>query len=61
MLARGRVLHGLDRTAELRFPREIPAVDALYQEYMGAPLSERAERLLRTGHEGRFMPPAANR
>lgn len=55
-LKRGQVLYGLDRTADVRFSHENPAVDALYQEYMGAPLSERAERLLHTDHEGWFMP-----
>ncbi len=55
-LVRGQVLYGLDRTSNLRFSHENPSVDALYQEYMGAPLSERAEHLLHTDHEGWFMP-----
>lgn len=60
-LVRGQVLYGLDRTSGLRFSHENPEVDALYREYMGAPLSERAERLLHTDHAGWFMPPAGNR
>ena len=55
-LTRGQVLYGLDRTSNLRFSHENPSIDALYQEYMGAPLSERAEHLLHTDHEAWFMP-----
>ena len=52
-----RVLYGLDKVSELRFSHENPAVGALYEEYLGQPLSERAEHLLHTDHEGWIMPP----
>ncbi len=47
---RGDVLWGLDASCELRFSHENPSVRALYDDYLGAPLSERAERLLHTSH-----------
>ena len=56
-LVRGQVLYGLDKVSELRFSHENPAVGALYEEYLGQPLSERAEHLLHTDHEGWIMPP----
>ena len=56
-LVRGQMLYGLDRTADARFSHENTAVNALYAEYLGAPLSERSEQLLHTDHTGWFMPP----
>lgn len=53
---RGAVLYGLDAIADLRFSHENPSVQALYAEYLGAPLSERAETLLHTDHAAWFMP-----
>ncbi len=55
---RGSVLYGLDDAAELRFSHENPDVEALYSEYLGAPLSERAEQLLHTDHMAWYMPEA---
>ena len=53
---RGAVLYGLDEIADLRYSHENPSVQALYREYLGAPLSEPAETLLHTEHSGWFMP-----
>ena len=47
---RGDVLWGLDRKAKLRNSYENPAIQALYRDYLGEPLSERAEELLHTDH-----------
>ena len=53
---RGAVLYDLDRKAELRFSHENPAVHALYQEYLDAPCSEKAEHLLHCDHFAWQMP-----
>lgn len=53
---RGAVLYDLDRKAELRFSHENPAVQALYQEYLDAPYSEKAEHLLHCDHFAWQMP-----
>lgn len=53
---RGKVLYDLDRKAELRFSHENPAVQALYQEYLDAPCSEKAEHLLHCDHFAWQMP-----
>ena len=53
---RGQRLYALDKNAPMRFSHENPQVQALYQEYLGAPLSEKAEELLHTDHEGWKMP-----
>ena len=47
---RGDVLWGLDHNAELRNSYENPSITAIYQDYLGEPLSERAEELLHTDH-----------
>ena len=47
---RGDVLWGLDRKAKLRNSYENPAIQAIYRDYLGEPLSERAEELLHTDH-----------
>ena len=54
--ARGDVLFSLDEKAELRFSHENPAVKALYNEYLSAPCSERAEELLHCDHFAWQMP-----
>ena len=46
--ARGRELYRLDASLPVRFSHENEAVNTLYQEYLGSPLSERAEELLHT-------------
>ncbi len=53
---RGDVLWGLDNKAELRNSYENPAVQDCYKNYLGAPLSERAEELLHTDHNAWKMP-----
>ncbi len=53
---RGEKLYDLDRKNPLRFSHENPTVQALYSEYLGAPLSELAEELLHTDHRAWQMP-----
>ena len=45
---RGERLYALDKQNALRFSHENPAVQALYRDFMGAPLSEKAHHLLHT-------------
>lgn len=45
---RGQVLYQLDRESPVRFSHENPEIQALYQGYLGQPLSEKAEALLHT-------------
>lgn len=45
---RGRILYGLDSTAEIRFSHENSAVLKTYEEYLEKPLSHRAHDLLHT-------------
>jgi len=52
---RGERLYDLDRVNPMRFSHENPQVQALYDEYLGAPLSEKAEELLHTDHYGWSM------
>jgi NADH-quinone oxidoreductase subunit G len=54
---RGDRLWELDSEAELRFSHENPDVLALYNEYLGAPISERAHHLLHTDQHAWNMPP----
>jgi len=53
---RGERLYDLDKANPLRFSHENPEVQTLYQEFLGAPLSEKAEELLHTDHHGWDMP-----
>ena len=53
---RGQRLYQLDRQAPMRFSHENPQVQALYQEFLGAPLSEKAHHLLHTDHKAWNMP-----
>lgn len=48
---RGEILYGLDKFSGLRFSHENSAVNLTYQEYLGAPNSERAHQLLHTNLE----------
>lgn len=48
---RAKVLRRLDGNAKIRFSHENPDVQACYRDFLGAPLSETAERLLHTSHE----------
>lgn len=51
-LTRGAVLHELDRSMPLRYSHENPDIQKLYSDYLGKPLSEKAEELLHTDHFG---------
>lgn len=53
---RGSELYGLDRNNKIRFSHENPGVKKLYDDYFGHPLSEKAEKLLHTDHNGWEMP-----
>ena len=53
---RGQRLYDLDKANAMRYSHENPQVQALYQEFLGAPLSEKAEELLHTNHKGWDMP-----
>ena len=53
---RAKVLYRQDAGAELRFSHENPSIKAVYENYLSAPLSERAEHLLHTDHHGWTMP-----
>lgn len=55
---RGSILYGLDKSADLRFSHENPSVAAAYEEYFGAPLSEKAHHLLHSDHHDWSMPHA---
>jgi NADH-quinone oxidoreductase subunit G len=46
--ARGKILYGLDSTANVRFSHENTAVLATYKEYLDKPNSKRAHELLHT-------------
>ncbi|HBT94809.1 MAG TPA: hypothetical protein DEB24_01255 [Coriobacteriia bacterium] len=53
---RGNVLYGLDKRSEYRYSHENPSIVKIYEEYFGAPLSERSHHLLHTDHHGWVMP-----
>ena len=53
---RNKVLYGLDKVNNLRFSHENPSVVRCYQDYLGAPLSEKAHHLLHTDHHAWKMP-----
>ncbi len=56
---RGQWLHELDENMPLRFSHENPDVQKLYEDKLGAPLSELSEHLLHTDHFGWKMPGEA--
>ena len=45
---RGETLYALDKANKLRFSHENPDVQALYRDYLGKPLGEKAHELLHT-------------
>ncbi|MBE6819084.1 MAG: hydrogenase, partial [Ruminococcaceae bacterium] len=45
-------LYKLDAENPIRFSHENPQVQALYSEYLGEPLGEKAHHLLHTDHNG---------
>lgn len=53
---RGDLLYKLDRLSPLRYPHENHEIQVLYEDYLGKPLSERAEALLHTDHNSWTMP-----
>lgn len=53
---RGEILYQLDRKNLLRFSHENPAVVKCYEDYLHAPLSKRAHKLLHTNHHAWKMP-----
>ena len=53
---RGSLLWEMDRNAAVRFSHENPDVQALYKEYLRAPLGEKAHHLLHTDHTAWKMP-----
>ena len=53
---RGDLLYKLDRLSPLRYSHENAEIKVLYDTYLGAPLSERAEELLHTDHNSWQMP-----
>ncbi len=53
---RAPVLYTQDARNQLRFSHENPSIKAVYKEYLGKPLSERAEELLHTDHHAWKMP-----
>ena len=53
---RNQVLYGLDKVNNLRFSHDNPSVIKCYQDYLGAPLSEKAHHLLHTDHHAWKMP-----
>ncbi len=57
---RGERLYQLDQKNELRFSHENPEIQTLYQEFLGAPLGEKAEALLHTDHKAWDMPNQRN-
>ncbi|MCL2137031.1 MAG: [FeFe] hydrogenase, group A [Coriobacteriia bacterium] len=53
---RSQVLYGLDKQSEYRFSHENPSIGLLYNEFLGAPLSEKSHHLLHTDHNAWCMP-----
>lgn len=53
---RGELLYKLDRLSPLRYSHENPEIRVLYDQYLGEPLSEKAEDLLHTDHNSWTMP-----
>ena len=53
---RGKRLYDLDEANPLRFSHENPEVQALYKEFLGAPLGEKSHHLLHTDHLAWDMP-----
>ena len=53
---RGRRLWQLDAESPIRFSHENPDIQALYRDYLGAPLGEKSHHLLHTDHRGWSMP-----
>lgn len=52
----GEVLYGLDKRLDLRFSHENPEIVTCYRDFLGKPLSEKAEQLLHTDQHAWEMP-----
>ncbi|MDR0500431.1 MAG: [FeFe] hydrogenase, group A [Coriobacteriales bacterium] len=57
---RTKILYGLDAKNNIRFSHENPSILACYDDYMIAPLSEKAHHLLHTDHHSWQMPGEAS-
>lgn len=57
---RGSFLRDIDEASTLRFSHENPSVKACYENFLGSPLSETAERLLHSNHADWSMPCAVS-
>ncbi|SET98313.1 NADH-quinone oxidoreductase subunit G [[Clostridium] aminophilum] len=53
---RAPILYMQDSGSNLRFSHENPSIKQVYQDFLGAPLSEKAEELLHTNHHDWRMP-----
>lgn len=53
---RAKQLYKLDQNAEIRFSHDNPAVQNLYQGFIGSPCSEKSHQLLHTNHNDWQMP-----
>lgn len=49
-------LYELDQMSEIRFSHENPSITKIYEEYLEAPLSHKAHKLLHTDHDSWDMP-----
>ncbi|MBP3737322.1 MAG: iron hydrogenase small subunit, partial [Lachnospiraceae bacterium] len=53
---RGQILYAQDAADTLRFSHENPSIVAVYKDFLGKPLSEKAEHLLHTDHHAWKLP-----
>ena len=53
---RGDILWSIDKSAKVRFSHRNKDVQALYREFLKAPLGEKSHHLLHTDHNGWKMP-----
>jgi len=53
---RAPVLYDQDKASTLRFSHENPSIKAVYEDFLGAPLSEKSHHLLHTDHHAWKMP-----
>ncbi|MCL2340006.1 MAG: [FeFe] hydrogenase, group A [Actinomycetia bacterium] len=55
-MQRTQVIYGLDQRNQYRFSHGNPAIQQIYREFLGAPLSEKSHRLLHTDQHAWGMP-----
>lgn len=58
---RGENLYFLDKNSAIRFSHENPDITKLYEDFLEAPMSHKAHRLLHTNHNSWEMPRALTR